>query len=307
MHKAGDVIPEVVGPIVGLRTGNEIAFSMPTVCPSCGEPVFESEDEVAIRCENNACPAQRIERLNHWVSRGAAHIEGLGNETIVRLIDSGLVKRASDFYHLTFEQLETLDLGRTKKDGTATVFGPVMAQKVLLEIEASKMRPVSKLLFGFGIRHVGATAARSLMDHFGSIDALMQATEDSISSLEGIGPKIAESIVDYFAVPANRAMIADLQSAGVVLEQEVIDVASLPLAGQTFVLTGTLSSLGRLEATDALKSLGAKVSSSVSAKTNYVVAGEKAGSKYDKAVALNVPILTEDEFVAFLEEHRAAK
>ena len=306
VHKAGDVIPEVVGPIIGLRTGQETAFTMPTVCPSCGEPVFETEDEVAIRCENNACPAQRVERLNHWVSRGAAHIEGLGNETIVRLVDSGLVKRASDFYRLTFEQLETLDLGRQKKDGTPVLFGAVMAKKVLAEIESSKMRPVAKLVFGLGIRHVGATAARTLMDRFGTIDALMQASEEQISSLEGVGPKIAESVVDYFAVPANRAMIADLQSAGVVLEQEVVDVNTLPLAGQTFVLTGTLATLGRLEATDALKALGAKVSSSVSAKTNYVVAGEKAGSKYDKAVALNVPIMSEDEFLAFLEEQRAA-
>ena len=306
VHKAGDVIPEVVGPLEGLRTGDETPFVMPNVCPSCGEPVFETEGEVALRCENNACPAQRVERLMHFVSRGAADIEGLGSETIVRLVDAGLVKRASDFYHLTFDVLAALDLGRVKQDGSPVVFGPVMAEKVLAEIEASKKRPVAKLVFGLGIRHVGATVAKTLMDHFGSVDALVLASKTEIASLEGVGPKIAESIVDYFAVSANRDMILALERAGVVLEQEVIDVASLPLAGQTFVLTGTLATLGRLEATDALKALGAKVSSSVSKKTDYVVAGEQAGSKYDKAVALNVPLMTEEEFIAFLEEQRAA-
>lgn len=304
VHKAGDVIPEVVGPIEGLRDGSEVAFEMPTTCPSCGEPVFFSEDEVALRCENNACPAQRVERLIHWVSRAAADIEGLGTETIVKLVDAGLVQRASDFYHLTFEQLANLDLGRQKKGGESVTFGPVMARKVLDEIEASKKRPVAKLLFGFGIRHVGATAAKTLMDHFGSVDALALATKEQISTLEGIGPKIAESVVDYFALETNRAMVIALERAGVDLTQEIVDTASLPLAGMTFVLTGTLASMDRLKATDELKALGAKVSSSVSKKTTYVVAGEATGSKYDKAVALGVPIMNEEEFVAFLEEKR---
>ena len=306
VHKAGDVIPEVVGPIEGLRTGEERPFKMPNVCPSCGQPVFATEGEVALRCENNACPAQRVERLIHFVSRGAADIEGLGNETIVRLVDSGLVKRASDFYHLTFDQLAALDLGRVKQDGTPVLFGPVVAEKVMAEIEASKKRPVAKLVFGFGIRHVGATVAATLMNHFGSIEKLRHATQEEISSLEGVGPKIAESIVDYFAVPANQDMITELARAGVVLEQDVINVDALPLAGQTFVLTGTLATLGRLEATDALKKLGAKVSSSVSKKTSYVVAGEKAGSKFEKAQALGVPVLTEDELLSLLEEHKDA-
>lgn len=305
VHKAGDVIPEVVGPLEGLRTGAEYPFEMPTTCPSCGQPVFQIDDEVALRCENNACPAQRVERLIHWVSRSAADIEGLGNETIVRLVDAGLVLRASDFYHLSFEQLESLDLGREKKGGERVTLGPVVAQKVLQQIEASKHAPVAKLVFGFGIRHVGATVAKTLMNHFGSVESLAQSTHAELSSLDGVGPKIADSIVDYFSVSANKDMVNALKEAGVVLHQEIVDTATLPLAGLTYVLTGTLATMGRLEATEALVALGAKVSSSVSKKTTAVVAGEQAGSKLDKAHALGVDIMSEEEFIAFLEAERA--
>ena len=305
VHKAGDVIPEVVGPLEGLRTGAEYPFEMPTTCPSCGQPVFQIDDEVALRCENNACPAQRVERLIHWVSRSAADIEGLGNETIVRLVDAGLVLRASDFYHLSFEQLESLDLGREKKGGERVTLGPVVAQKVLQQIEASKHAPVAKLVFGFGIRHVGATVAKTLMNHFGSVESLAQSTHAELSSLDGVGPKIADSIVDYFSVSANKDMVNALKEAGVVLHQEIVDTATLPLAGLTYVLTGTLATMGRLEATEALVALGAKVSSSVSKKTTAVVAGEQAGSKLDKAQALGVDIMSEEEFIAFLEAERA--
>ena len=302
VRKAGDVIPEVVGPIEGLRTGAERPFEMPSYCPSCESPVFREEGEVAVRCMNAQCPAQLAERLIHWVGRGAADIEGLGAETIPRLLEAGLVSDIGGFYTLTEDDLAQLDLGRVKKDGTAVLFGRTMAAKVLAHIEASKRRPPAKLLFGLGIRHVGSTVSESLIGTFGSVRAIADASQDQLAATEGIGPTIAASIADFFSVPANRELLDRLERAGLSLEVAESDRASDALAGLTFVLTGSLEQFTRDAAGDALKKLGAKVSSSVSRKTSFVVAGDTPGSKYDKAVQLGVPVLDELQLARILSE-----
>ncbi|MBK5211280.1 MAG: NAD-dependent DNA ligase LigA [Coriobacteriia bacterium] len=294
VHKAGDVIPEVESPIEGLRTGEEYPFVMPTVCPSCGSPVHRDKDEAALRCENSACPAQLQERLSHWVSRGASDIEGLGTETIAKLIESGLVCKVSDFYALTLDQLADLDLGRIKQDGTPAAFGTVMAQKVLDNIEGSKHRAVSKLLFGLGVRHVGATVAELLVEELGGISEISAATPEELSAIPSIGPKIAEAVCDFFSLDSNRKVLADLIRVGVDLSGVPAEKLPQTLAGKTFVLTGTLTKFSRTQAGEELKARGGKVSGSVSAKTSYVVAGEAPGSKYDKALALGVTVLDED-------------
>lgn len=301
VRKAGDVIPEVVGPLVGLRTGSEREFIMPTTCPSCGSEVWREPGEAAVRCENSSCPDQLVERLIHWVSRGAADIEGMGTETIQRLVAVGLVHDVADFYVLTFEQLAQLDLGRQKSDGTAVLFGEVMAAKVIEAIAQSKSRPFAKLLFGLGIRHVGATVSIALTNAFPSIQALSTASVEGLSSVEGIGPKIAASLHMFLALPENRTIIEKLVERGVVLEVAEAQQAGNSLAGLTFVVTGSLEQYTRDQAHDALRALGAKTASSVSAKTTYVVAGESAGSKYDKAQALGVPILTEQDLIEIIE------
>ena len=189
VRKAGDVIPEVVGPVVGLRDGTEQAFVMPAECPSCAGPVWREPGEAAVRCTNVACPAQRWARLVHWTGRGAMDIEGLGEEIIARLIDAGLVSDIADFYRLSAEQLAGVDMGRVKQDGEPVVLGPVVAAKLAERIDASRTRPLTRLLFGLGIRHVGASVAEVLADAFGSVDAIAAASAEEIAGVEGIGPK----------------------------------------------------------------------------------------------------------------------
>ncbi|MDR1775290.1 MAG: NAD-dependent DNA ligase LigA [Actinomycetes bacterium] len=299
VRKAGDVIPEVVGYVPDLRPEGAVPYVMPTHCPSCGTAVHAHPGEVALRCENVTCPAQRTERLRHWVSRGAADIEGLGTETVTALVAAGLVRDIADFYDLDSRQLATLPLGRTLKDGSEQVFGQLMATKVLAQIEASKARPYPRLLFGLGIRHVGSTIAELLCDAFPSIELLFNAGEEDLASIDGIGPQIAAAIRDFAGVAENRSVIARLQAAGVAFAYDDATRAAAadrprPLEGLTFVLTGALSGMTRDEAGEALKALGAKVSGSVSKKTSYVVAGDAAGSKYDKALALGVPVLDQE-------------
>jgi DNA ligase (NAD+) len=303
VRKAGDVIPEVLGPVVGLRDGTERAFSMPTTCPSCGGPVWREQGEVAVRCTNVACPAQRLSRLVHWASRGAMDIEGLGEEIVARLIEKGLVRDVADFYSLVVAQLATLDMGRTKQDGTPVELGEIVAAKLRERIEASKRRPLSSVVFGLGIRHVGASVAEALAAAYPSIDALQAASSaGEVASVEGIGPKIAESIAAFFGNADNIEVLEKLREAGVVLaEERGGPLRPQTLSGLTFVLTGAMEQLTRDQATAALKELGAKVASSVSKKTSFVVAGEATGSKYDKALELGVPILSEDELVRVLE------
>ena len=308
VRKAGDVIPEVVGAIESLRDGTETAFHMPTNCPSCGSAVHRIEGEAALRCENINCEAQRAERLRHWVSRTAADIEDLGTETINALIAAGLLCNVADFYSLTYEQLRDLPLGRTKQDGTETTFGEVMAKKVIANIEASKNRPFPNLLFGLGIRHVGATVSELLTERFTTLEALAAASEEELSELDGVGPQIARSCRSFFDLPQNQEILARLKEAGLNFKTETKDNnTEQTLAGLTFVLTGALTELTRTEAAAELKMLGAKVTSSVSKKTSYVVAGEDAGSKYDKALSLGVPVLDEAQLLKIIAEGKISE
>ena len=304
VHKAGDVIPEIVGPVLSLRPEGASPWEMPATCPSCGSPVVRDEVEVVIRCESIDCPAQATERLKHWGSRNAMDIEGLGDEIVGRLVESGLVADVADFYHLTEFDLATLDMGRVKQDGEPVRLGEVMARKLLASIQESKGRPFARVLFGLGMRHVGRTTAEAIVQGFPSMDALRAATEEQLANVDGVGGVIAKSVVAFLNTPDNIQVIDRLARHGVSMAVETTD-DELPqtLAGLTFVLTGSLvqSGMTRTEAGDLLKARGAKVSGSVSKKTSYVIAGEAAGSKYDKAVSLGVPVLDEAAFLHIVE------
>lgn len=302
VRKAGDVIPEVVGPVERLRDGTEREWRMPAECPSCGSAVWREEGEVVPRCTNAGCPAQRLERLGHWASRGALDIEGMGVEIITRLVEAGLLHDVADYYTLTFDQLATLDLGRVKKDGTPVVLGATMAAKLMGSIEASKTRPLASLLFGLGIRHVGATVSEALAAAFGSLDALLAASEAELAAVEQVGPKIAESVRAFADNPENLAIVRRLEQSGVrTAEERRATGREQTLAGTTWVLTGALEGFTRDAAGAALKELGAKVAGSVSKKTSYVVVGADPGSKYTTALELGVRVLTEAELAATLE------
>ncbi|MEA2687579.1 MAG: ligase, partial [Candidatus Eremiobacteraeota bacterium] len=281
--RAGDVIPRVVGPVLELRDGDPPEYTLPTVCPVCGADVDHPEGEPMARCTNASCPAQLVERIRHFCSRGAMDIEGVGDQLSAALVDSGLVRDVSDIYHLDLAALLTL---------------PRMAEKsasnVLAAIEGSKKRGLARLLSGMGIRFVGSQNAAILAGDFGSMDALAAATEEELLRSEGIGAEIASSVALFFAQEPNRAMIARLKKAGVDMtaplrEREPAGV----LAGKTLVLTGTLPNLTRDEAAELIVAAGGKVSSAVSKKTSYVVAGEEAGSKLAKAEQLGIQILDE--------------
>ena len=306
VRKAGDVIPEVLGPVASLRPADAKEWRMPETCPSCGSPVIREEGEVAFRCISIDCPAQSLERLVHWASRGAMDIDGMGDEIVGRLVESGRVSDVADYYSLDEVELSLLDMGRVNKEGNPIRLGETVAKKLVDQIEQSKGRPFSRALFGIGIRHVGKTMAEAIAAAYPSIDSLMAASEDDLAAIEGVGPKIAHSIYVFLRTPDNVAVIERLRKHGVNLADEPAgDSDQLPqtLAGLTFVLTGALvqSGMTRDEAGAALKARGAKVSGSVSKKTSYVVAGEAAGSKYDKAVSLGVPVLDEDALLHILE------
>ena len=306
VRKAGDVIPEVLGPVESLRPADAVVWSMPEACPSCGSPVIREEGEVAYRCISIDCPAQAQERLVHWASRGAMDIDGMGDEIVGRLVESGRVTDVADYYSLDEVELSLLDMGRVNKEGNPIRLGETVAKKLVAQIEESKARPFARVLFGIGMRHVGKTVAEAIAAAFPTIDALMQADEEALAAVEGIGPKIAHSIYVFLRTPQNVQVIERLRKAGVNMSDEPTDEGEqLPqtLAGLTFVLTGALvqSGMTRDEAGAQLKARGAKVSGSVSKKTSYVVAGEAAGSKYDKAVSLGVPVLDEKQLLQILE------
>jgi len=310
VHKAGDVIPEVVGPVLSLRPADAVEFQMPATCPSCGSPVIQEEGEVAFRCVSIDCPAQAVERLIHWGSRKAMDIDGLGDELINRMVEEGVLSDVADFYDkLTEEVLASMPTGRVYDTDTADHLsgdsipvGHTIAKKVMVQVEESKTRGLGRVLFGIGMRHVGANVAELLAQEFGSIQALATAPVEKIAEIPGIGPKIAESVHEFFSIPENVAVIERLRQAGVVLEEEKSE-NELPqtLAGLTFVLTGTLEHFTRDEAGAQLKAMGAKVSGSVSKKTSFVVAGEAAGSKLTKAESLGVPVLDETALQQILE------
>ena len=314
VNKAGDFIPEVVGPVLSLRPADAVEFQMPTTCPSCGSPVFQEEGEVAFRCVSIDCPAQAVERLIHWGSRKAMDIDGLGDELINRMVEGGVLSDVADFYDkLTEETLANMPTGRVYDTDTADHLsgdsipvGHTIAKKVMAKVEESKTRGLGRVLFGIGMRHVGANVAELLAQEFGSIQALATAPVEKIAEIPGIGPKIAESVHEFFSIPENVAVIERLRQAGVVLEEEKAE-NELPqtLAGLTFVLTGTLEHFTRDEAGAQLKAMGAKVSGSVSKKTSFVVAGEAAGSKLTKAESLGVPVLDEAALQQILETGQA--
>ena len=306
VRKAGDVIPEVLGPVLSLRSPEARIWEMPSVCPSCGSPVVRDPGEVAFRCISIDCPAQALERLLHWASRGALDIDGMGEEIVSRLVESGRVADVADYYSLSEEELASLDMGRVKADGEPVRLGHTVAKKLVAAIEASKGRTFARVLFGLGIRHVGKTTAEAIAAAYPSMDALSAAGEDELAGIYGVGPKVAHGMWLFFRTPDNVSVIERLRAAGVTMADEAVAVGEeVPqvLAGLTFVLTGTLTHSGmtRDEAGARLKAMGAKVSGSVSKKTSFVVAGENAGSKYDKAVALDVPVLDEAQLLNLLE------
>ncbi|MGI6473529.1 MAG: NAD-dependent DNA ligase LigA [Thermoactinomyces vulgaris] len=297
VKKAGDIIPEVVGVLTEKRTGGEKAFSMPEHCPECGSGLVRLEGEVALRCINPECPAQTREGIIHFVSRGAMNIEGLGEKVVTQLFNHGLVRSVADLYYLEKEDL--LQLER---------MGEKSVQNLLEAIEKSKRNSLERLLFGLGIRFVGAKGAKILAQHFKHMDALMEAGMEELLALDEIGPKMADSVVTYMEKPEVRETINRLKEAGVNMEYKGPGadgekaVASSPLAGKTVVITGTLQKMSRKEATDLLESLGANVTGSVSKKTDLLVAGEKAGSKLDKAKKLDVTIWDEETLLSHLPE-----
>ena len=317
VHKAGDVIPEVVGPVADKRPADALPWQMPATCPVCGSPVVHEEGEVAYRCVSLDCAAQLKERLLHWVSRGCMDVDGIGDELVDKMLEAGLVHDVADFYTLTVEDIAGLETGRrygadnAKKGvraGDPIPVGQKTAEKVVGELVHSKEQSLGRVLFALGIRHVGKSVGELLAQHFLSIDKLLLASEEEIAQVDGVGPKIAASVKGFLAVPENLEVLERLRQAGLSLEEDLgaataraaeetgvsADLAGAqPLAGLTFVLTGTLERRTRDEAGAALKALGAKVTGSVSKKTSYVVAGPGAGSKLAKAESLGVPVLDE--------------
>jgi len=301
MRKAGDVIPEVLGPVADLRTGDEREYVYPTHCPSCGTKLAREEDEVDWRCPNTrSCPAQLRERLFHLAGRGAFDIEVLGWEAVAALLDCGLVADEGDVFALTAEALETCPFFMVKQ-GTLSA----NAVRLLANLTEARTRPLWRILVALSIRHVGPTAARALASEFGSLDAIEDASVDALAGVDGVGPTIAASLREWFLVDWHRAIIAKWRDAGVRLEDPDWDpnrAAARLLAGVSVVITGTLDGMSRDEAGEAVRQAGGKVTSSVSKKTSFVVAGESAGSKYDKAVELGVPILDEAAFHVLLAQ-----
>jgi DNA ligase (NAD+) len=293
INKAGEIIPEVLWVVFEKRTGREKEFTMPATCPECEWPVVRREGEAASRCTNPHCPALGREGLIHFVSRDAMNIDGCGPAVINQLIAAELVKDPADLYLLQKEQL--LNIER---------MGEKSAENLLAAIEESKKQSFDKLLFALGIRHVGAKVARILALQYGNIDTLRQASAEELSAIRDIGPKIAESVVSYFAVPSNQDLLYRLKKLGLNMEMKGIagTDTSHPFYGKTLVFTGTMPTLDRATAQTMAQDVGAKVSGSVSKKTDYVVAGAEAGSKLTKAQELGVKVIDETEFMRLLQQ-----
>ncbi|HTI36472.1 MAG TPA: NAD-dependent DNA ligase LigA [Vicinamibacterales bacterium] len=305
IEKAGDVIPRVVAPVLSLRPPDSQPWVMPATCAACGSALTRDEEEVVWRCENTSCPARLRRSLEHFASRSAMNIEGLGESLVDQLIEQGLVHDCADLYHLTAEQLESLVVA--PRDPKSDRAGPrrlgKVGRNVFEEIARSRSNDLSRLVYALGIRHVGEKAAATIARHLRTMDALMDATIERLTAVPDVGPVVAASVRAFADEPHNRALVRRLSDAGVNLASQQPDPgvgAPGALAGKTFVLTGTLESLTREQAADAVERLGGRVSGAVSKKTSFVVVGAEAGSKLEKARALGIPTLTEDEFKALI-------
>ncbi len=290
VQKAGDIIPEVVSVLKEKRTGEEKIYEMPKVCPACGEQLFREEGEAALRCTSTNCPAQKIRSIIHFASRGAMDIDGLGDAVVEQLVDEGLIENTADLFYLEYEELVKLER-----------FADKSAQNLIDAINRAKENPLDKLICGLGIRLIGAKGAKSIAQHFGNLDSIMKATVEEVSAIDDVGEKMAESLVHYFAEPETKELVRRMKEKGVnmIAEEKTIGGA---LEGKTFVLTGTLPTLKRSEAQKLIEDNGGKTSGSVSKKTDYVLAGDEAGSKLDKAQALGVRVITENEFLDMIKE-----
>ena len=290
VQKAGEIIPEIVSVVKEKRPTDAIPYHIPDRCPVCGAPVRRDPDGVAIRCTGAECPAQLLRNLTHFASRDAMDIEGLGPAAVEALVNAGLVKTPADLYRLKASDVEGLER-----------MGKKSAENLIAAIERSKSQGMARLLFAFGIRQVGQKAAQVLSRQFGSLDKLMEATQEELTQVNDVGGITADYLVNWFQNPQSRHLIESLRQAGVSFESTEAPVGD-KLAGKTFVVTGTLEHFSRKEAEEAIQAQGGKASGSVSKKTSYVVAGEAAGSKLTKAQSLGVPVLTEEEFIALLNE-----
>ena len=289
VQRAGDVIPEVVKSISSKRMGSERKFVMPAACPVCGSKVVKKPGEAVVRCPNVNCPAQVRGSLKHFVSKGGMNIDGLGDKLVLKLMNKGLVKDESDLYALTREEL--LQLDNIKEKSAANLIGA---------IEGSKGPTLQRFIYALGIRHAGEYTAALLANHFGSIEELAQTTEEALSAIDGIGPQIVESVISYFADPLNAALIDRLLAAGIKPKMSRAEASDSPVAGKTFVLTGTLAAINRSAAKETITRKGGKVNSSISRNTDYLVVGESPGSKLQKAKDLGVSILDERQFLDLL-------
>ncbi|MCT6823249.1 MAG: NAD-dependent DNA ligase LigA [Apilactobacillus sp.] len=296
LHKAGDIIPEISEYIPSKRPSDSEEYVIPTTCPSCGDKLVHLDEEVALRCINPKCPAQLSEQINHFASRNAMNIDGLGPRIVQQLFDRDMLDDAASLYKLTQAELETLDK-----------FGTKSATNLLSAIDNSRSNSVERLLFGLGIRHVGAKAARIIAEHFGDLDHLIEASSEDIAAIDGIGQTIADSIVTYFNNPEAKALIEEFKVVGVNMQYlgarlDNVDLSDSPVNDKTVVLTGKLSVWTRPKATEWLENHGAKVTGSVSKKTDVLIAGEDAGSKLEKAQNLGIEIWTEEEFSSVVNE-----
>ncbi len=293
VRKAGEIIPEVVRVLAELRPENAQLFQMPSCCPECTQPVVREKGEAVTRCINTSCPAILRGSLIHFCSRDALDINGVGEKLVQQMVDSNLVHSAADLFDLTAQRLMGLER-----------MGKKLAEKLVSAIARSKNQPYARVLYGLGIRHVGSVNAQLLTERFANVEELAAASAASIEGVYGIGPEIAQAVYQWFRVPANQSLIARLQTAGLQLHSEVksqnLADQNLQLAGKTFVLTGTLPTLKRDEAKDLIVKAGGKVTGSVSAKTDYVVVGEDAGSKLEKAQSLGIELLSEAELLELL-------
>lgn len=291
IEKGGDVIPKVVSVVMSERPADSKEIEPPITCPVCGSNLYRPKDEVAIYCENHLCPAQMKNRIQHFAARGAMDIEGLGESLVNQFVDMGLLKTYADIYRLKEKREELINIER---------LGEKSVDNLLSSIEKSKSQPYPRVLFALGIRYVGSGAARKLAESFHSIDDLMNAPEDDIESVHEIGPSVSKSVKKFFSDEHNTRIIEELKNAGLIFKSEKPKTESASFTGRTFVLTGSLTKFTREEAGDKIRELGGKVTSSVSKNTDFVIAGESAGSKLTKAEQLGVKILTEDQFLELL-------